>query len=492
MAGEKFRQEAARFTEEYGFRFSIEKHLEGRAILKRSDMDTVRKGRDREALEEYYDTLSEALTAYLESKTYMADGKAYETEDISIRDFVDGFERVMQARYEDGLEEPRTTPRKPYEGAVVNAFMRSLWGEVRRFDKPLPEVWANNVLKKYDSMERMKAITEAADTRLATIERAEDLGENRKDLANLVMVKQAMEKVRAGRGFFWRWAPWNWSRNSEEKEYLASLTAKVEAYKEKGFPVEEVKATSSVLAGAAQRLGSIIAPPKPAAKKKADKSIDKKVDKAPAQKDAAWGLSPEQMKEVYQKEIGGICASFRAMLLKSGDSRDRAMVDITMNAAVLKMYRALQGAAQDFETRKTPETREAAVRDCTVGLFKTAYAGILKGTAGLSVAQRFATAQAITDMMLARFSPAAPGGKYAAYGDNYLVKGADAETLRNTLSELGISEDAEALMNDVKIELGLEKKSMVLLELSENADTMQRSEQIHEASTLTKDSVSID
>ena len=87
MAGEKFRQEAARFTEEYGFRFSIEKHLEGRAILKRSDMDTVRKGRDREALEEYYDTLSDALIAYLESKTYMADGKAYETEDISIRDF---------------------------------------------------------------------------------------------------------------------------------------------------------------------------------------------------------------------------------------------------------------------------------------------------------------------------------------------------------------------------------------------------------------------
>jgi hypothetical protein len=72
------------------------------------------------------------------------------------------------------------------------------------------------------------------------------------------MAKQAMEKVRKSRGFFWRIWFRNWDRNSEEKAYLRELTEKIAEYQTAGFPVAEVESRSSALNGVRERLDESI------------------------------------------------------------------------------------------------------------------------------------------------------------------------------------------------------------------------------------------
>ena len=240
MATEQdFLNEQGKFNSEYGISLSIKGYQNQRKVFQNLDMFASPKVDSKnEPLAEYVDTLQVAFNKFLEKQTKMENGKEYEMYDFSIQKFIKDFDRVMQMKYESGLKEGEESAYTPYAGANFTKLAQRVIKEAgRRFDKTLPEVWASNLEQGISTMEEMKAVTEQAEKDLEGV-KAEDLSERQiNQLGNIVTAKQAMEKLRASRGFWWKVAPWNWSRNSQEKQYLQELTEKVQKYDENGHPV---------------------------------------------------------------------------------------------------------------------------------------------------------------------------------------------------------------------------------------------------------------
>lgn len=258
MSTEKdFLDAQAKFNTTYGINFSIKDHQKNHRTSTRLDILSTDEDRAREPITEYLDTLSTALQLYLRSKTDMKKGKAYNSSNISIGKFIEEFDELMEIKHESELAPEKASTYKPLLGMSHERVFNFMWNEVGRFNRPLPEIWASDLLKNRYTMAQIKDVTRDAISTLDNL-RPDDLGENRKELANLVRAKQAMETVRKNRGFFWRIWFRNWDRNSEEKAYLRELTEKIEEYRTAGFPVGEVEARSSALNGVRERLNESI------------------------------------------------------------------------------------------------------------------------------------------------------------------------------------------------------------------------------------------
>lgn len=258
MSTEKdFLDAQAKFNTTYGIKFSIKDHQKNHRTSTRLDILSTDEDRAREPITEYLDTLSTALQLYLRSKTDMKKGKAYNSSNISIGKFIEEFDELMEIKHESELPPEKASTYKPLLGMDHERVFNFMWNEVGRFNRPLPEIWADNLIKNRYTMTQIKEVTSDATSKLDNIQ-PNELDENRKDLANLVMAKQAMEKVRQSRGFFWRIWFRNWDRNSEEKAYLRELTEKIAEYRNAGFPVAEVESRASALNGVRERLDESI------------------------------------------------------------------------------------------------------------------------------------------------------------------------------------------------------------------------------------------
>lgn len=248
----------AKFNTTYGINFSIKDYQKDHRVSASLDILSTDEDRAREPIAEYLDTLSAALQLYLRGKTDMKKGRAYDMSGVSIGKFIEEFDELMELKHESELKPDKASTYKPLLGMDHERVFNLMWNEAGRFNRPLPEIWASDLLKNRYTMEQIKDVTRDAISTLDNL-RPDDLGENnRKDLANLVRAKQAMEAVRKNRGFFWRIWFRNWDRNSEEKAYLRELTEKIAEYRTAGFPVGEVEARTSALNGVRERLDDSI------------------------------------------------------------------------------------------------------------------------------------------------------------------------------------------------------------------------------------------
>ena len=187
----------------------------------------------------YLEALTTALAAHLEDKTKLNSDGVYKANDVNIGKFIDDFERAVNANHLDEKEKNPSLTRKPYEGKSFSEVAKNVWDRVSRYDKTLPEIWADSVAAKLTTHEKMNEITDEAERNLQGVT-ASSIGDKSKDLANIVMAKEAMDKVISNKTALEWINPRNWKRNLFEFLYSRSLDKKVEEYRANGLPVSTV------------------------------------------------------------------------------------------------------------------------------------------------------------------------------------------------------------------------------------------------------------
>ena len=157
------------------------------------------------ALNMYVDTLASALTAKMESLSQIGAGKLYQTVDLSIGDFIDDFDRVMQAKFADEARESQTeNTHKPLEGATYARIANAVWNRVKHFNKPTPDVWADGMIQGNVTLQDIQKVVDPATQRLLG-DYDESWGDiEESDYCNVYMAKQALDKAMAGRSFWWK------------------------------------------------------------------------------------------------------------------------------------------------------------------------------------------------------------------------------------------------------------------------------------------------
>lgn len=283
MATERdFLEAQAKFNNIYNINFSIKQYQLERKVRKRVEKIknfTFEINDEKEPIREYVSTLFGALELYLEKKTMIRRGKTYDMSDVSIGNFIEEFDDVMRLKYESEQSKEASSRYVPFGGLKYKRLTNLVWRSLGQFNKPLHEIWANNLVKNDYSIDDMKAITDHAADKLVGAT-PENIGDRSAHLANIVMAKQAMEKVRAGRGFWWKIWIGNWNRNSEEKQYLNELTATVESYRENGFNIDSYSSVGSVLARAHEKLNESVETFEARQLEKAEKRMQEELSKS--------------------------------------------------------------------------------------------------------------------------------------------------------------------------------------------------------------------
>ena len=167
----------------------------------------------------------------------MENRRDYNTSDVQIGEFIVGFEKVMQAKFLDEKENNPDLKREPYDGQQLTDVASEVWERVKYFNNPLPDVWANRIKKGNYTFEDLKKVTDTSIRNLEGAWAGSDLGEKKKDLADIIMAKQAMDKVKSQRTIAWRLNIFNLKRWIQENMYASELKAKIKTYTRRRLPV---------------------------------------------------------------------------------------------------------------------------------------------------------------------------------------------------------------------------------------------------------------
>ena len=202
------------------------------------DMYMLGNGTKNLELATYARGLNSILKNYVESKTTMGPGFVYDMSGLKIADLVRDYEEIV-AMKNAALETPRA--RAPYEGATMEKVVNHVLNESKKYDRTIGTMWADRVMSGKLTMEAMREMTENAYSNLsyARVDKVDSI--DKKNIKDILMAKEAMEQVRERRGFFWKIMPWNWSKNSQEKAYLARLSMFEDSLMERGLPVNEMQ-----------------------------------------------------------------------------------------------------------------------------------------------------------------------------------------------------------------------------------------------------------
>lgn len=438
MSREKFINEQNKFNEEFGINFSVEDYQADRKRMKYFDEFVIDTDHRNRPVDEYVDTLAAALKEYFENRTKLQDGKNYDTSDISISRFIDGFEKVMQAKYESTVKEG-DNPRRPYEGAKYDKLAKFALKSVSNYDKSLNTVWADNILNKKISLEQMMTFTDRAIQKVDNA-RPDDLGEAMHDLENVVRARRSIEKVRNQRGKWWKRMPWNWSRNSREKKYMQSLNDTIARWSASGYPIGKplkfhmLKDATKELQ---DRIDAYTKLPK-AEKEKEIQPIKAPQSKEPTNEEKSRTLAEDPaMKEKMTKQF----------LKNIGKSNIKnKLPDKMIDMFISNMYdRAKDGALGMWSAIKSNDLKgnEDKLSTASKEMFEAVHSDLYPFK--LDTDQRLIAAQKITDLMINTFSPVAFNKYYEKYGDCHYLSTCNVDQI----ATLGLT-DVESAKYDLK------------------------------------------
>ena len=438
----KYEQAYAKFTEKYDLNLDIQTEYDGANRISSIDDFAMDTSPERKAQNVYISTLSSALTDYIIKKVKIEPGKSYDLTNIDIGGFITAFDDVMNAIRSDEAEKENTeyTHRK-FEGLPFDRVASEALARVApRYNKPLHEIWAGQIRRGTLPLEQLQRITNTSTRLLDGM--VGNIGYNsaaNKDLADVVMIKNAMAEAINKRSWTSWLNPFNWGPNRRENAYLKALNEKINTYRENNFPVDDVVPaiyTGNMLEGAQSNLTTYIADYKKANPTSVREPVGKKapapqkapepekipvVDKnAPISQQIAQIRSNPVLLDPHYKAIGDIVTKYT--------NRDAEQV-----AGIVKMIisgrldtlednnklleSANQGVASDSSMQK-------GVREMALDTFKTLYGRL---PIMLNIPQgnhsSIAVVQEVTNYLMKNFSPVLQNPeKYGKYADNYVVK----------------------------------------------------------------------
>ena len=435
MPNINYDREYANFSQMYGVEIDVAGSYDSQINLLRVK-DFITESNSRDANKRAYLTvLTDALTAHLEKKTNMENRRDYNTSDVQIGEFIVGFEKVMQAKFLDEKENNPDLKREPYDGQQLTDVASEVWERVKYFNNPLPDVWANRIKKGNYTFEDLKKVTDTSIRNLEGAWAGSDLGEKKKDLADIIMAKQAMDKVKSQRTIAWRLNIFNLKRWIQENMYASELKAKIKTYTRRRLPVGNAvpdEYTKPMFSKALTRLIKFLKNPL-ASQQVENKESVKNVSLDDNVKTNVQNKENEKIEEkviVYDTLSEQYKEQFRSLRMKKeAVSQIQKIFPMKESEAETIVEDAIEGMQELCESADRakknngkdmmldPNRHKSAVRP-----FKKA-AKILEDYYDLKKTETSVKSQAIANLLVNMYGPkeAYPAGTFEKYANNYVV-----------------------------------------------------------------------
>jgi hypothetical protein len=474
-------------TAKYNFKFSIEDHITEKRVIGLFNRSAIHVDYSNPKNEKYLDLLNSALEAYYSSRMDIDGSKTYsEKADMSIGDFIEEFDSVMRARYEESVKSKKAPPYLPFGGMSFSDVAVSAWDTASKYDKTLVDIWSDKIVKDDLTVDDMKKTIEPAIERLMQQERK--AGELEKwpwdpalasDYANLHLATEALMDVVSRRTLWDRINPLNWWKNSRIDKYVARLQ-EVHARCHNNFPWE----------GAIEDIeGALCKPTMEGVKENLRASIKKhnkleKEARKKAEEEAEKNVLPisekpySRLKDAISPEME---AAFKTMdnrrtANRAKDAVRDALKNVNMGAPILnsKSFGAawlnnVQGIMTDtiaemwenFDKASEPAEKAQAMVNGTKKLFTAAMRN-LSQTMPKSQKEHHIAAQKISDIYLKLYSPAAFHKEYAEYADMYFLKNAELgdlvdDSAKRLSNYREIATEKADLLTSIREDLKIEK-----------------------------------
>ena len=486
----KYELAYAEFTAKYDLNLDIQAEYDGANRLASIDDFTMDTSPARKAQNVYISTLSSALTDYISKKVKIEPQKNYDLANIDVGGFIAEFDKVMDAIRSDEAEKEKTeyTHRK-FEGLPFDRVANEAWARVAPgFNKPLHEIWAGQIRKGSLSLDQLQRITNSSTRLLDGM--VGSIGYNsaaNKDLADVVMIKNAMAEAINKRSWTSWLNPFNWGPNMRENAYLRELNEKINTYRENSFPVDSVVPqlyTGNMLEGAVGELqntiGTVNQPAQNTAKAvKSNKKVAVQQNiKAPDVKltsmdEALAHYNENNMQENLRAEIEGIFANVNSPIKK-----------FVLPGMPAHLKQEIMPHWINFEKSTTNQAKEEDIKRDSITLLKMLDVNLFGITSTMEPKDRIVALQKVANVFMRNFSPATSDVKYYKYLDNYFVQNAPLEEIQNII---GDEADVNAVMEGACKELGVEKTKVYLPELSNNKDELKNSDKIEEIGSLSNE-----
>lgn len=555
MPTEKYRYTVEDFKSRHGVDFDFDSFFEvNRRINALSNFSAFGKKEKNMAQKAYVEALSEVLDLYMKEKTKIGEGQYFdafkrskipftdvvkipkkkseenkndapeqnpveekpaeqspenEKEDppeIELGAFVMSFEKVLQEKHLSDVAEGKAQPRdrKPFEGMSYERITKAVFAKVNKsYNKSMTDVWTKRITDEKGFFENMqKETAEAIKPIDKLIPRPMDaISRNpfvdcAREIRMLVTAKKAMEKVVKSRSPLWRFWIGNWGRNAEEKEYLQSLTDKLEEYKSKGLSDALLDViigddSRSVLHGTENEIETSVQEYKESIKNaNAPEIRDASPEKITSAEKAKELFADQERMENLRDEIYNSIDFSKTATKFKGNLGAKKMWFVQFRAFTTPVINSMWDG---FEKANGEAARREALAEGAKKLFSTVEKHI--SLFSFRAADKYVEAQRITDFLMKKCSPAGMDEKYAKYADKYFLRNVNAEDMPIDKDAYESKEKVIAYRTNLLAEArnlaGIKKEPIQLPELSEDFSNVKKSEKV-EAHDVPSKSMSIE
>lgn len=450
----------------------------------------------KKAYKIYADTLAATLSAYLNEKVKITEKKEYDLSDLSIGNFVEEFDNVMRVIQTEDAPGGKPFSYTKFAGTSSRAIASYAWKKVQHFNAPLSDIWAQQIRKGTLTPERLTEFTKSP---IETLDKAIKSKKGYSDdvkqqLTEIVLAQQAMKAAIKKRSYLSYLNLFNIGKYSRERKCLKMLNEKLEAYKKQGVPVDSVlpvKYTSNMLDKTFKDLTAYVnnpnnaktyAPEKIEAEKPAQSNNElnaeikfKLKEKQYEKKDGPGKIENREQAMQRMRDKNVLKADFDKIL---GDFGTANQKESAVSVASTRLHLRLSGTWSNFNLTDDPAQKEEIIKDGSSRVFECMYNDVLKEIPGKTTTEKLVMAQKLTNFIMSNYSPAATNTKYEEYGDNYYIKNATLETIKNDTAAIGSDNELKEALTQAQFELDVIEKVTMDLSNEFANDSSKRSEEI--------------
>ena len=476
------------FTAKYNFKFSIEDHIKAKRVIGFLNKSTINVDYSNPKNEKYLDLLNSALEAYYSSRMDIDGTKTYdERADMSIGDFIEEFDGIMQARYEESVKSKKAPPYLPFGGMSFSDVAVSAWDTAKKYDdKTLVSIWADKVIKDELSVSDIEKVLNPA------IERLMKQGTKAEptsrwpwdpalapDYANLHLATEALTAVISRRTLWDRINPLNWWKNHCVNKLVLRLQL-AQAPCHNNFAARDAihkienNTCTPMMKGVKENLRASVKKHMELEKEAKQKAVEEAEKKVLHISEKPYS----RLKDTLSTEMETAFKTMDNRRTANGakDAVRDALKNVEMGAPILNsksfgaawlnnvqgiMTNTIAEMWENFDKASEPTEKAQAMVNGTKKLF-TAAMRILSQTMPKSQKEHHIAAQKISDIYLKLYSPAAFHEEYAEYADMYFLKNAELSDLvddsaKRLSNYREIATEKADLLTSIRADLKIEK-----------------------------------
>ena len=395
----------------------------------------------------YRSCLEQLLHSYVNSRITMTAGKNdYDLSGLDIVKFVNDYEEMMAVKNE------QTPNRQKYEG-LSKSILGYAMDNLKYYDKPLTEIWADKVTMGLTSFEDFAAFADAENDYV--VNNLKEMGKEalRKNADNVFLAKKAMDKIWENRGIFWIIShPLQAVKEYNYKNKLNDCVTNLAVTGGYKYPDKNEYSYTSMIqasfekvkAASAKKASTVTAEKNNEVKKEEVKSP---IDQLLQQKATSWSHSQKLrdsdiIREAFQTGISNAIGKYK----------ENASREAMAGATYFIMSKCIDEFWGNFN--KNGADKDAVIREGAKKTFAQTYK-LIETAQDMSIAEKVVAAQKISNLLLITISPAASDEKYAQYTDNYYLKNATPESIKEIT---GYEGNAQDLLNEARFEIGIDDK----------------------------------